>query len=256
MSGMPSLKTSRRAVLAGGLGLCAPRGHAQTASFFPGGGKFYPTGQLREWPGDTIICPIAPQSALHGALRAVQEAAMPQPVMRKFALLPTSSLHMTLFEGLDLEHRRRPFWPAALPTDAPLQVADRWCMQRLADFHTGGGHFRMRPRGMVDGVAVIDFSLRLAPADAAQDAHLRDVRDRLSAALDIRAPGHDHYRFHITLGYLIQPLTPEEIPIVRGLFDGWFNRIVAAMPEFQIGPPAFCTFRDMGAFRPILELQD
>jgi hypothetical protein len=259
----------RRQLLAASVGLalqpCA--GRAQTPATIvssesavdkpPGGvrGKFYPTGQVREWPGNTIICPVEPDTTLHQALKAVQEAAMTEPAMRKFTLLPTSSLHMTLFEGVDLDHRRAPYWPGALPVDAPLAVANKWCEDKLRTFHTGGGHFRMRPDAGFSVPKIADFSIRLDPADAAQNTQLRALRDRLSALLQIRAPGHDRYRFHITLAYLIQWLTPDETDTVQQLFRRWLAQIGAATPEFVIGPPAFCTFRDMFAFTPVTTLK-
>lgn len=232
----------------------SPRGAGKAPG--SGGGKFYPTGQVREWPGNTIICPVEPDTALHQVLKEVQEAAMTESVMRKFTLLPTSSLHMTLFEGVDLDHRRAPYWPAPLPLDAPLAVVDQWCEARLKGFHTGGGRFQMRADLAFRAAKITDFTIHLMPADAAQEAHLRDLRDRLSALLQIRAPGHDLYRFHITLGYLIDGLTPDEARRVRRLYNAWLARIAAATPEFVIGPPTFCTFKDMFAFTPVATLQD
>ena len=220
------------------------------------GKKFYPSGNVREWPGNTIICPVDPSSALHQTLKDVQEAAMAEPVMRKFALLPTSSLHMTLFEGVDLDHRRPPFWPSSSPSDSPLSVVDKWFQAQLADFHTGGGRFRMRPDTETSANDLTAFTLHLTPADPRQDAQLKALRDRLSTTLQIRAPHHDQYRFHITLGYLIQWLSPSETTKVRQLYEGWFLQIAKAAPEFDIGPPVFCTFRDMFAFTPVLTLKD
>ncbi len=266
---------ARRGVLAAGLGaagggmallstnargeIAASSGQTLTNPLRPPsgvGGKFYPTGQVKEWPGNTIICPVGADTPLHEVLRSVQEAAMIQPVMRKFTLLPTSSLHMTLFEGVDLDHRRAPFWPAPVPLDAPLSAVDQWCAARLRTFHTGGGLFQMRPDPDVDIQTVTDFTVRLAPATEAQERRLRTLRDRLSAVLQIRSPAHDRYRFHITLGYLIDWLTPEEAERARQLFSAWGRRIATAAPEFTIGPPEFCRFRDMFAFTPLLTLAD
>lgn len=220
------------------------------------GGKFYPTGQVREWPGNTIICPIEPDTGLHDVLRRVQEAAMVEPVMRKFTILPTSSLHMTLFEGVDLDHRRPPYWPSTVAPDTSLSILNHWFADRLQGFHTGGGRFVMKPDPTALSPDIRDFSLRLLPATPQEEQHLRDVRDQLSALLQIRAPNHSAYRFHITLGYLIEGLSADEARTVHQRFKNWFGQIAAAAPEFVIGPPVFCTFRDMFAFTPLLTLSD
>ncbi len=265
----PPLKLERRRLLAAvlGSGLMAPAVEAQPSTPSPenanphpkpatGGGKFYPTGQVREWPGNTIICPVEPDTALHDVLRTVQEEAMAQPVMRKFTLLPTSSLHMTLFEGVDLDHRVAPYWPTSVPTDAPLNLVNQWCQDRLASFHTGGGRFHMRPDLALSAHEIRDFTLTLRPADLQEERRLRDIRDRLSSRLQIRTPNHATYRFHITLGYLIERLTADEAPQINQLYKTWFARIEAVVPQFVIGPPAFCTFKDMFAFAPVLTLSD
>ncbi len=85
---------------------------------------------------------------------------------------------------------------------------------------------------------------------------MRDVRDRLASLLQIRAPNHAAYRFHITLGYLIESLNFDETKKINQLYKTWFARIEAVVPDFIIGPPAFCTFRDMFAFTPVLTLSD
>ncbi len=259
-----SPKVGRRRLLAAvlGSGLMAPAVKAQPSMASPnpkpatGGGKFYPTGQVREWPGNTIICPVEPDTALHDILRRVQEEAMTQPVMRKCTLLPTSSLHMTLFEGVDLDHRFAPHWPTSVPADAPLKLVTQWCQDRLASFHTGGGRFHMRPDPALSAHEIRDFTLPLRPANAQEERHMRDVRDRLASLLQIRAPNHAVYRFHITLGYLIERLTTDEAQQINQLYKSWFARIEATVPEFVIGPPAFCTFKDMFAFAPTLTLSD
>ncbi len=267
--GAPPLTLGRRRLLAAvlGSGLMAPAAEAQSSTPSPenatphprpatGGGKFYPTGQVREWPGNTIICPVEPGAALHDVLRTVQEEAMAQPVMRKFTLLPTSSLHMTLFEGVDLDHRMAPYWPASVPNDAPLSAVNQWCQNRLASFHTGGGRFHMRPDPALSAHEIRSFTVSLRPANVQEERRLRDVRDRLASLLQIRAPNHDLYRFHITLGYLIGKLSVDEAAQINQLYKSWFERIEALVPEFVIGPPAFCTFKDMFAFAPVLTLSD
>jgi hypothetical protein len=114
----------------------------------------------------------------------------------------------------------------------------------------------MRPDPALSAHEIRDFTLPLRPADAQEERHLRDVRDRLASLLEIRAPNHAVYRFHITLGYLIERLNADEAQQINQLYKSWFARIEATVPEFVIGPPAFCTFKDMFAFAPVLALND
>ncbi|MGU3362163.1 DUF1868 domain-containing protein [Methylobacterium sp. M6A4_1b] len=220
------------------------------------GTKFDSDGRVRPWPGNTIIGFTRTEPDLRHALAHLRDAARAEPVMRAFALLPEPNLHMTLLAGLDADHRRPPYWPASLDADLPLAQANAWCRDRLTGFHTGGGRFRMRPAPPATGAPVTDFSLPLSPADAGEAERLRDLRVRLCDRLDIQPPNRDAYRFHITLGYLLHWLTPDETAAVGRLSRAWLARFADALPEFLIGPPVLCRFEDMASFTPMLTLTD
>ncbi len=218
--------------------------------------KFYPEGGVREWGGSTVICHVPAHSALHDSLKRIQESAMRAPFMRKFTLLPASSLHMTIFPGVDEDHRKPPLWPAAVASDAPIEACNAWCADRLADFHTGMGRFRLRLQADDDVNGLSNFLLRLVPADAEEERRMRRLRDRLSGALQIRAPDHDTYAFHIGLGYLIEWLTPAETEAYYAAYRDWTAAFAAEVGEFTLGPAEFCIFRDMFAFQPQFLLRD
>lgn len=253
-------RISRRRALALGIG------GTLTAEFLSRGsgaerppganGKFDAEGRFLRWPGNTILCFARMQPDLWPALVHVQGAARAEPAMRAFTLLPAADLHMTLLAGLDAAHRRAPDWPAALDTGTAMPDATAWCRRRLTDFATGGRRFRMRIDDTVRDGPVKAFAVRLAPADAAVADHLRNVRARLCARLEIDPPDRDAYAFHITLGYLIRRLTVEANAEVARLTGAWLARLAATVPEFTIGPPILCSFEDMSSFKPVLTLAD
>jgi hypothetical protein len=220
------------------------------------GHKFYPEGGVRPWAGSTVICHVPAQGTLHDALARIQDSAMRASCMRKFTLLPVSSLHMTIFPGVDEDHRKPPLWPAAVPADAPIEACNAWCAERLADFHTGMGRFRMRLQTDWDINGLSSFLLRLVPADVEEERRMRRLRDRLSDALQIRAPDHDTYFFHIGLGYQIEWLTPEETQTYYAAYRDWTAAFASEVGEFTLGPAEFCVFRDMFAFQPQFLLRD
>ncbi len=220
------------------------------------GQKFHADGTPRPFPGSTQITHIPPDSDLFRSLARILDEAAREPVMQKFALMPRSSLHMTLMDGIDDEHRAPPLWPRPVPVTASLETAREWCGDQLKDFHTGRtGDFRMvqRPAASKN---VSAFLVLLQPADEAMDREIRGLRDRLSDRLQIREPGHDTYGFHITLGYLIEHLTPEETSAFGELYQGWMDRLFAAHPVVTIGQPEFCYFSDMFAFETRFKIPD
>jgi hypothetical protein len=255
----------RRVLLTGGLGLGlglglvggAPRALAASPSLMgvgrgplPGaiGHKFNADGGVRPFAGSTVICHLKPESAIHRVLTQVQAEAAQAAFMRKFTLLPASSLHMTVLPGVDDEHRKPPLWPDTVSVEAPIEACNAWCADQLRDLGTGVSRLHMRRQSVIDLEKVADFTVPLEAQSGAEDQRLRHLRDRLAQALHIRSPSHDTYRFHITLGYQIAWLTAQEADAFAAAYARWMEQIGAAAPRFELGRPEFCTFKDMFAF--------
>lgn len=220
------------------------------------GGKFYADGSVRPFPGCTIISHVRPNSALHDALSALLDKASTHPLLRKFTLLPKSSLHMTLIDGIDDEHRQPPLWPHELSLTASMQTAIEFCADRLGPFHTERtGDFRMVRRD-ISHERINGFTVPLQPEDAAREDGMRQMRDRISDLLGIREPNHSTYGFHVSLGYQTSPMSDEEAQTFRKLQNEWMDQLFSAVPVFTLGAPEFCVFKDMFAFDTQFVLKD
>ncbi|KAJ2897746.1 hypothetical protein MKZ38_004422 [Zalerion maritima] len=107
----------------------------------PGKGKFSPSGSVQSFPGNTIICHLPPpsESRWHSRLlklnarlsaflepdASLEESASnfddpksPQQQAPLYALLPPSSYHITLFEGVCTHVSNPAYWPpsSSLPS--------------------------------------------------------------------------------------------------------------------------------------------
>lgn len=91
-------------------------------------------------------------------------------------------------------------------------------------------------------------TIRLLPIDEQENRKLRRLRDRLAARLRLRAPDHDSYGFHITLGYLIDWMTPAQEREYTAVQSGCFEMLRNRVPVIELGAPEFCVFYDMFAF--------
>lgn len=221
------------------------------------GKKFAADGRVLPFPGNTIICPIGPDHPALVPLQTFRAALEAEPYAHKFTFTPTSSYHMTLFEGVVDAERRPGFWPSDLGSDAPLDTCNRLFLEKLAAFDLGDtSPFRMR---VMDGPGNVETrpgaGIYLSPIDDQEDHTLRQVRDRLSDVLKLRQPGHETYRFHTTQTYAITPLTEAETARYRALRQASLKVLAAAMPVLELGAPAFCVFEDMFAFHPRLYLR-
>lgn len=67
-------------------------------------------------------------------------------------------------------------------------------------------------------------------------------------------PENDHYTFHITLAYPIEPLGDAEKAELQAAMPRWLTRLVENAPIIALGAPEYCTSKDMFYFKRILRL--
>lgn len=208
------------------------------------GQKFEPNGRVMYFPGNTIICPLPPESALYHTLLAVYNELADKDFAPLYTLLPPASWHMTMFEGVCDQVRKPGFWPEDMSLDAPLASCNALFKQKLACFDLGiEPPFYMAIEGwetLKDGISV-----RIVPASAAEESRLRQLRDRLSKLLGICHPIHDAYVFHVSVAYLLRHLNQQES---RDIW-AFLQKYRSELPDvFELGAPEFCLFDDMFAF--------
>lgn len=208
------------------------------------GQKFYRDGSVRQFPGNTIICHLDPDSALFKTLLSMRKTLEELPFASAFTLLPPSSWHMTVFEGVCDQIRKTGHWPSDLPITASLETCNVLFEQKLKDFALRDDvPFKVKPLGLlplVDGIA-----LNIQPATADDEQRLRDLRDRLSELLMLRHEEHASYEFHLSIGYLIRQLSQEEQNDLHRIFE---NEHATNGACFELGAPEFCLFEDMFAY--------
>lgn len=214
--------------------------------------KFYPDGQVMPFPGNTIICHAAQQGEhsdyFYALLDVYREAQGVDFLKRKVTLLPPSSYHMTIFGGANDKERTPGLWPKFLPIDASMDDCNRALGERLHAFRLGMDlpiRMRIDPTPLPEG----PLTFRLLPVDDGQDGKLRDLISRLSDCLEIAPPNIATYRFHTTLGYALQWLSPDEDERFTALMDKWRGQIAAQSPIIVFGAPEYCLLQDMYAFR-------
>lgn len=208
------------------------------------GEKFTADGQVLPTPGNTTLCHVDPSSPAHAHITAAQHRLRSGPHADAFAFLPPASFHMTVFEGVIDFVRTADRWPASVPLDAPVSDVTAVFDHQLSGIGLAQS-FDVRPVDLFAG-----FSLSMDGVDAAATQTLRRTRDQLSDATGIRRADHDSYRFHITLGYLLRWLTPDEADATLALSRDVCAQLIQDMPQLTLGPVEFCSFETMHHFAP------
>lgn len=219
-----------------------------TTQYMPAvGTKFYEDGTVRQFPGNTIICFVDPDSETFRLSVWLQEELRRQLPPPGIALLPVSSLHMTVFQLVVDEVRQPEKWSSHLPLDAPLADTDAFFM-RVVPGVPAPGSFRMRYRRLkVEGSGI---SIRLEPADDEAESAIRQYRADLVAATGVRFPDHDDYEFHISLAYNILRRTDAQEAQLTAFVQRVDAIMQAAFGIFETGQPVLTFFDDMFRFVP------
>ncbi len=210
-----------------------------------GGGKFTPDGTVLEWPGNTFICPVPQNSDSFAAMVDIQNELKQSEFAPCFTFLPTSSFHMTVFQGLSPGNEGTKDWPANLPGATDYNAATEAMLKRIAPL-TLDNQF---------GVSVTDlfcgYSLALSGADEASERTLRQNRIQLRDATQISPPAFDDYVFHITLAYMLSWLSESHAKDLLAFSRSLFSRYEDRLQNIELAPCVFCDFKDMHAFTPI-----
>ncbi|MBC2663505.1 DUF1868 domain-containing protein [Novosphingobium flavum] len=148
------------------------------------GRKFSSDGRVIPFRGNTIICHLdqqGPNSAPFEALLDIYRQLPSRKFARKITLLPPSSYHMTIFGGANDPERKPGAWPASIPLNAPIEECTRIIGERIKAANIGNvAPIRMRVDTSPPSSGENPMTIRLLPVDAAEDARLRALRNRLS----------------------------------------------------------------------------
>lgn len=211
------------------------------------GGKFTKNGDVLAFPGNTFVCHVMPDTPSHHAIVRLQEALKTAPFAKYFSFLPPSSFHMTVFQGVCMtEEAQAPFPKGTVQSDGlhditetmlkrlqPVTFPDPFSIEAIGPFlHSGLGIH-------VDGKSEAD-------REAMWETR-RDLRD----ALRLDFEDFDAYRFHISLAYLLEWLTPDQSFEIRETLGKLVCELAEKVPEIEIGITEFCTFETMHHFEPI-----
>lgn len=212
------------------------------------GTKFHPDGTFRHFPGNTVVSMCVDVEPLYSELIWAQEQFMTLPFAERFAFLPPSSFHMTVFELLCDQVRDPAHWSSLVPGDAHISDADRILFEAWQSVKPPES-ITMEFVRISLGLAI---TLSLRPKDEGVAAMLKSYRDELSRATGIRFPNHETYRFHIGLAYNLVPLTDEELKVFEKTRHAVDLRLRETVQYFTLPAPQFVKFHDMSAFDPNL----
>lgn len=226
---------------------------ARTGHYPPDvGSKFEADGRVRPFAGNTVVCHLPQQgehAAAFDAMLDIYREAPSHRFMRKVALLPPSSYHMTVMGGANDKPRLQSSWPSDLPLDLPISDCNKILADRLRNYDPGLDlpiRMKIDPEQRPENGKALIFLLQ--PADDGEAAKLANLREQLANIFKIRPSNFGAYRFHISLGYSLRWFDAAEERERAQVWSRWANQIADKAPIISFGAPEYCTFKDMYAF--------
>lgn len=215
------------------------------------GQKFTPDGAVLPYPGNTVVCHLPENSPLRPKLLGLYYDIQKQDFSSLFVLLPPSSWHMTVYEGVTDQIRTRDCWPGELSLDAPLRRCHAHIGSKLADLELG---LQLPIVMQIVGFEQLDdgIALKLEASSAATNSDLRALRDCLSDTLLMRHPGHETYSFHLSVAYTLRQLTEHDRARVWQYLEDWKAKLPAIL---TLNSPEYCVYDDMFEFRKMFLLK-
>jgi len=208
------------------------------------GFKFHEDGTAARYPSNTVIADVRPGNPAYDVMTACLRMLREAGLDGLFIRLPEDSYHMTVIRGVNDLVRSARYWPDALNPDAPMEAVDAY-MRAAVQRVPGTGALRMRFDCAV--ITAEDFRIRLTPADEAQARVLARYRDAVADSVGLRLPGHDEYRYHMTLAYTWRLPDEAQAASIRMLADR-MNALLRRQGEIVLDEPHFAWYRDMLSF--------
>lgn len=210
------------------------------------GNKFNADGSIRFFPGNTILSFINHDSIAWKGFQVIRNMLLSCEASRCMTMLPDSSIHMTVIEGVCHDWRFPESWTKYLPIDCRLEETDL-LFEKAFKTVKPLGNVNMR----MDHVD-LDYgsSIRLAPATEADVQELKRFRDDCSAALGVRLPNHDWYEFHVSICYFTKQPTLAEEEELLAYVEHANEYLSSKQIIFPLEPAQLTYFNDMGEFKP------
>lgn len=210
------------------------------------GGKFDLDGAVLDFPGNTFICHLNPNSDFYAAVVSMQDGLKAEPLAAScLAFLPRPSFHMTVFCGVSGSPLGDDGWPQDIESGADLKTVTAIFRDKLARF-SAPEQFRVRAAGLNE-----PGSLFMLPNEAEDITKLRDLRGQLQELTQLYRPDFPTYRFHVSLAYLRHWLPLEQAKHLLATSERLFFDHFGDIGPVELGPVEFCEFRNMHHFEPV-----
>lgn len=199
--------------------------------------------------GNTIVSYLNDtDSEIFQAAVNVQAEIKKLSLASHLAFLPPDSFHMTVLTLCREIDRNSQYWPPMVPTDARFTEVDR-ILKDIVQTVPVPENVWME----IDECEITKIVLK--PADEQSTQKLLDYRDQVAQATGIRHSWHIGFRYHISLDYLVKPLSPTQLEEKERACRMLTEYLKNTVKPFLMPAPDFVIFNDMMSYETDLSLR-
>ena len=208
--------------------------------------KFFENGEIRTYHGNTVVADVTPECPAYNVMVTLRQMVIDAGLDSHLILLPEDSYHMTVIRGVNDQIRDDAHWPKGLAKDTPMTEVDDYITAAVTSVEMPT---RMRMKFHKAVLNNGDLKIVVVPVDEEQNRILREYRNNVANAIGLFLPGHDNYRFHITLAYVRVIAEGEDMARMEAMLEK-MNSLIENRPAFDITEPYMAYYKDMLAFSP------
>jgi hypothetical protein len=204
--------------------------------------KFDMQGKPRPYYGNTIISFVNDETmTIYEQAFQIQGKLKTASFADCLAFLPPSSFHVTVLTLCREIDRDTKYWPEWIERTASFRQIDKQLEDRVKKIPV--------PEGVWMEMEECELTkIILKPCTQEDDNKLRRYRDMVSAAVAIRHPGHENFRFHISLDYQVKELDPVQEAEKKGILEKLTHELREQTKPFLLTVPQFVIFNDMMSY--------
>ncbi|UJF17987.1 DUF1868 domain-containing protein [Vibrio sp. SS-MA-C1-2] len=215
--------------------------------------KFHKDGTVRTFKGNTFLCHLDQTTETYKTVVWAQEQLKAMKCADNYAFLPTSSFHMTVFEGLcDQVRDEADLWSSKLTNTLSIEETTEIFKEWISDIKTPR-HFELVFDAVVN-TANGGTLLRIKPANNETTQAITACREKISEATGIRHAVHDEYFFHVTLSYKIVHLDDVEQQELADTCQRITERLQQEFGTVRHNEVEYCYFDNMFKFDIVKKL--
>lgn len=204
--------------------------------------KFDQQGNPQAYYGNTIICFLNTEEyPVFRAARDIQSEMMKTEFSKNVAFVPADSFHMTVLNLCREIDRGDSDWPDGISREARFPEIDQ-ILSTIVSSVPWPENIRVEP------VRCNVANVELRCADDESREKIQAYRARVARETGIHHPWHDTFKFHITLNYLLRPLSDQQQKEAEAFCAKATKQLLRDVPAFCVPPAQFVIFNDMMSY--------